>query len=148
MTGHVDQSAHRRINMKRFGVLSIALAAAVTGACNGNGRSDNVARSDADQRAIGTSGVGERNRRSSADRDFIQDMMNDGQAEVQLGKMASERAASADVKRFGQMMVKDHTKAGDELKQIATPYNIQPDPAKKDDKHHDLMDKLSKLRGA
>ena len=31
--------------------------------------------------------------------------------------MAADRAASADVKAFGQMMVTEHSKANDELKQ-------------------------------
>jgi putative membrane protein len=67
-------------------------------------------------------------------------------AEVELGRMASDRATNPDVKRFAQMMVQDHTKAGDELKQTAAKYGIQPAP-KIDDKHQNLMDKLSKLRG-
>jgi putative membrane protein len=68
-------------------------------------------------------------------------------AEVQLGKMASEKASNSDVKAFGQMMVKDHTEANSELKQIAMRMNIQT-PAQIDQKHKDLSDKLSKLSGA
>jgi putative membrane protein len=128
--------------MKRIGLLSLAVATAVTMACNGNARTDNTAN-DA---TVGTSGVAERNNGSAADRDFVQKMMADGNAEVQLGKMAQQRAASADVKAFGAMMVRDHTKAGEELKKIAAEYDIQA-PAKIDDKHQDLMDKLSKLNG-
>ena len=68
-------------------------------------------------------------------------------AEVQLGKLASERAANAEVKAFGQMMVKDHTAAGNELKQIASGLNAQL-PTQLDQKHRDLVDRLSKLQGA
>ena len=78
---------------------------------------------------------------------FIQDMTIAGLTEVQLGKIATERAASADVKAFGQMMVKDHSQAGDELKQVASQLKIQP-PTQLDQKHNDLVDKLSKLQGA
>jgi putative membrane protein len=78
---------------------------------------------------------------------FVNDMTIAGMTEVQLGKMATERAASADVKAFGQMMVKDHSKAGDELKQVASQLTIQQ-PAQLDQKHKDLVDKLSKLQGA
>jgi putative membrane protein len=78
---------------------------------------------------------------------FINDMTVAGLAEVQLGKIATEQAASADVKAFGQMMVKDHSQAGDELKQVAAQLKIQP-PTQLDQKHKDLVDKLSKLRGA
>jgi len=77
---------------------------------------------------------------------FINDMTIAGLAEVQLGQMASERASNADVKAFGQMMVKDHSQAGGELKQVASQLEIQP-PAQLDQKHKDLADKLSKLQG-
>ena len=78
---------------------------------------------------------------------FVNDMTIAGLAEVQLGKMASERAGNADVKAFGQMMVKDHSAANDELKQVASRLNIQP-PTQVDQKHKELADKLAKLQGA
>lgn len=132
--------------MKRIGLLSLALATAVTMACNSSARTDNTVANDRNA-TVGTSGVADRNNGSSADRDFIQHMMADGDAEVQLGKMAEQRASSPAVKRFAAMMVADHTKAGASLKKIAAEYNVQPDPSKQDD-HKSTMDKLSKLRGA
>jgi putative membrane protein len=78
---------------------------------------------------------------------FVNDLTIAGMAEVQLGKLAAERAANPDVKAFGQMMVKDHTQAGNELKPIAAQLNI-PQPTQLDQKHKDLADKLSKLQGA
>lgn len=85
---------------------------------------------------------------SAADsKSFINDLAIAGMAEVQLGKLATERAASADVKAFGQMMVMDHSKAGDELKQVASQLNVQP-PTQLDPKHRDLAERLSKLQGA
>src|SRR5262245_21861311 len=44
------------------------------------------------------------------------------------------------------MMIDDHTKAGDHLKQIATSNSI-PIDTQIDDKQQNLMDKLSKLNG-
>jgi len=129
--------------MKRMGVLSLACAAAFTMACNGNARTDNRT---AEPAAVGTAGEAERSAVHESDIDFVNHVLSDGMAEVELGKMASERAGNPAVKRFGQMMVKDHTKAGDELKGIAGEYGIQPTPTI-DDQHHDLMNKLSKLRG-
>jgi putative membrane protein len=67
-------------------------------------------------------------------------------AEVQLGKLATERAASADVKAYGQMMVQDHSKAQDELKAIASRMKAEM-PAQLDQKHRDLAAKLSTLSG-
>jgi putative membrane protein len=78
---------------------------------------------------------------------FVSDMTIAGLAEVQLGKLATERAASADVKAFGQMMVKDHSEGNESLKQVASQLKIQQ-PTQVDAKHKALADKLSKLQGA
>lgn len=51
-----------------------------------------------------------------------------------------------DVKGFGQRMVDDHTKASQEVAQIAKQLGVQP-PTQLDQKHRDLADKLSKLQG-
>ena len=78
---------------------------------------------------------------------FMNDAAPGGMAEVELGKMAASKAQNAEVKAFGQKMVEDHTKAGEELKQIAAQKKVMlpPDvlPA-----HKQLMEKLSKLSGA
>ncbi len=42
-----------------------------------------------------------------------------GMAEVELGRLAAERAANEKVKQFGQRMVDDHTKAKEQLRSIA-----------------------------
>ena len=78
---------------------------------------------------------------------FVNDLTIAGLAEVQLGKLAAERGSSPDVKTFGQMMVKDHTRAASELKPIAMQLNVQQ-PTQVDQKHKDLADKLSKLEGS
>ena len=67
--------------------------------------------------------------------------------EVQLGKIAEQKAMNADVKAFGRMMVTDHTQAGNELKAVAAQLNVQP-PTELDPKHKELVDRLSKLQGA
>src|SRR5262245_38539158 len=54
-----------------------------------------------------------------ADSSFVMKTAQANMAEVELGKMATEKAMRDEVKKFGQMMVDDHTKAGDELKMIA-----------------------------
>lgn len=55
-----------------------------------------------------------------ADRQFIRKAAEGGLAEVQLGQLATEKAASPEVKQFGQRMMDDHTKANDQLKQVAS----------------------------
>ena len=68
-------------------------------------------------------------------------------AEVELGKLAQQKASSDDVKKFAQMMVDDHTKALDDLKSSAGTHNITW-PTTLDAKHKKLSDRLSKLSGA
>ena len=80
-------------------------------------------------------------------RAFINRMAIAGMAEVQLGKLATERAASPDVKAFGERMVKDHSQANNELAQVAAKMHVQL-PQQLDQAHRDLFEKLSRLQGA
>jgi len=77
--------------------------------------------------------------------------MNDaapgGMAEVELGKLAAEKAQNAEVKAFGQKMIADHSKAGEELKQLAAQKKVMLPPDVLPT-HKELMEKLSKLSGA
>ncbi len=68
-------------------------------------------------------------------------------AEVDLGKLALQKAMSDEVKKFAQMMVDDHSKALDELKGVAGTKNITL-PTAIDAEHKKLADRLSKLSGA
>jgi len=84
---------------------------------------------------------------SSADRKFMEKAAAGGLAEVQLGQMAAQKATADDVKKFGQRMVDDHSKANDQLKQIATRKGVNL-PTELDGSTRREMDKLSKLQGA
>ena len=84
---------------------------------------------------------------SRSDRKFMEKAAEGGMAEVQLGKLAAEKASSAEVKQFGQRMVDDHSKANDQLKQIATSKGVQL-PTGLDRSTQREMDKLSKMSGA
>jgi putative membrane protein len=83
---------------------------------------------------------------ASNDATFMTKAAGDGMAEVELGRLATERAASGDVKSFAQMLVDDHSKANSELKGLAGQKNVSlpsdpPPPAKA------TYDRLSKLSG-
>ncbi|MDQ6889570.1 MAG: DUF4142 domain-containing protein [Bacteroidota bacterium] len=80
-------------------------------------------------------------------KDFVKDAATGGMMEVELGKMAEGKGKSQQVKDFGKMMVDDHSKANDELKNIATKKNIDVPPSLTDDQRKDV-DKLSKKTGA
>jgi len=83
----------------------------------------------------------------AADETFVTKAAKGGMAEVQLGKLATEKASSAEVKKFGQRMVDDHGKANDELKTLAQSKNITL-PTDLDPKDKALHDRLEKLSGA
>lgn len=80
------------------------------------------------------------------DKKFVKEAALGGMTEVELGKLAAQKASSEDVKQFAQKMVDDHTKANDQLKQAASKDNI-PVPDTLDSKHQSEIDKLSKLSG-
>jgi len=80
------------------------------------------------------------------DRTFVKEAAIGGLTEVQLGKVASEKASSDAVKQFGQKMVDDHSKANDQLKEAATKAGFEV-PSAPDPKHQARIEKLSKLSG-
>jgi putative membrane protein len=70
-----------------------------------------------------------------------------GLMEVALGNLAQQKGANADVKKFGQRMVTDHSKANTELKTIATAKNIML-PTAPLPKHQKHIEHLGSLSGA
>jgi putative membrane protein len=127
--------------MRRIGFLSMVLAASVAVACNQD-RKD-AAKPGAESPAVGTAGKSDVSR---ADKDFVHDVAMMNMAEIELGRLASEKGSTAPVKKFAQEMIDDHTKAGDSLRTLASQNNIEI-PAQVDDKFNDTRDKLSKKTG-
>ena len=81
------------------------------------------------------------------DETFVTRTAAAGMAEVELGKMAVEKAGSDEVKKFAQRMVDDHSKANDELKALAQRKNISlPDTT--DPQLKAMQERLSKSTGA
>jgi len=70
-----------------------------------------------------------------------------GLAEIETGKLAKAQAGNEEVKKFGQMMVTQHTEIADKLKAIATKQKLEL-PTTLDPKHQKLVEKLTPLRGA
>ena len=83
---------------------------------------------------------------SQEDADWAVEAANGGMTEVELGKLAQQKATSERVKNFGAMMVSDHGKAGDQLKAIAARKNITL-PANLSDKSQKDLDNLNKKSG-
>jgi putative membrane protein len=84
---------------------------------------------------------------SRSERKFIEEAAKGGMAEVQLGKLAAEKAENAQVKQFGQRMVDDHGKANSQLKQLASAKNVSL-PQEIDRSHQREYERLQKLSGA
>jgi len=97
--------------------------------------------------AKGSMGSSEKGSLDRSDRKFIEDAAVSGMAEVELGKLAQQKATDPQVKQFGEHMVQDHSKANDQLKQTASAKGVQI-PTSLDKKHQGEMDKLQKLSGA
>lgn len=81
-----------------------------------------------------------------SDKEFVMKASQGGMTEVQLGKLASDKGGTSQVKDFGSQMVKDHSQANDELKSLADKKGLAVSP-KLDSKDQAQVDRLSKLSG-
>lgn len=59
-----------------------------------------------------------------ADRDFMKAAAESGHAEVQAARMAVAKSTNAEIKKYAQMLIDDHTKANAKLAQIAKSKNV------------------------
>jgi len=78
--------------------------------------------------------------------DFAVEAAAGGLMEVELGKIAQEKATNPRIKEFGAMMVKDHSDADDKLKALAQQKNITL-PTSVSDKQQKDIDDLNKKTG-
>jgi len=130
--------------------------------CGGDDRTSNLNTTNMNRAALNTNGMsnngalmpnqntgGNANANTGTamtDNDFMTEAAVGGMAEVEFGKIASTKAQNADVKKFAQMMVADHTKANTELKALATKKNVTL-PTELDAKHKATMTELQGLSG-
>src|SRR5450759_355133 len=84
---------------------------------------------------------------SMADKDFILAAAQGGMTEVKLGELAAQKGTRADVKEFGQMMVKDHSAINDDLKALAAQKGVAL-PDSLDAKHQGMVYKMAALTGS
>lgn len=128
--------------MKKI-TLSALMMAAVMGfaACNTNKSEDTKEMAEEQNEAkLDTTNMED-------DAEFAVAAADGGMMEVQLGELAQTNAASADVKKFGQTMVTEHSKASEELKTLAAQKNITLPAMLSDDKQK-KYDDLAKKKGA
>ena len=84
---------------------------------------------------------------ATAEAPFIGAAAMDSLAEVENGRLATQKASSADVKQFAQRMIDEHQKSVDALKGLAAQKEITL-ATELDDQHRAMHDGLAKLTGA
>jgi putative membrane protein len=134
--------------MKQTCFLSTLLAAALTTACGGDtshNQPANQPATPAGGAAVGTSGDAARDV-SNADQNFVREITSANMAEMQMAKLALQRASAGNVKKFAQMMVTDHTKAGEKLNALASQHKLSVRAG--DDAEKNPGDTFADKRGA
>src|SRR5438477_10862085 len=82
---------------------------------------------------------------SAADKAFMMNAAKGGMMEVEWGKLAAQNGQNADVKKFGNRMVNDHSKANSELMALAKEEGVSlpgakaPGKWKSDKTYMDMM---------
>jgi putative membrane protein len=78
---------------------------------------------------------------SAAMKEFVDKAGTSGLAEVEMGELGAQKAKNSDVKAFAKRMVKDHTKANEELVTAIKGKGVQV-PSSRTDMHKAMMEKF------
>ena len=134
--------------MSRAGLLWVAVPAVliVMGGCSKSNRTDAPSAEQPGGRpaAVGTGGA---SADVKSDDDFVRDVALKNLAEIELSRMALEKATSPDIKSFAQRMIDEHGAAGNKLKSAASGVAIDW-PAQLDDKLRKIAGELAEKHGA
>jgi putative membrane protein len=133
--------------------LSCGMALAQTSGSSGTGSSTGSSMTGGTAAPAAQPGTGTRNTPSKnqdklarADRKFIEDAAEGGMMEVQVGQLAQGKASDPNVKNFGETLVKDHTKANNELVQLANSKHVELPASPSHGERRDI-EKMGKLSG-
>lgn len=80
------------------------------------------------------------------DSKFMMQAAQSDMAEIMMGNMALQKSQNAEVRRFAQMMVDDHTRTSEQMKTMAASKNVTL-PADMDAKQKAMSDKLMAMSG-
>ena len=133
--------------MRRTGVLwsAVAITIVISGCSKTEGTKPPSSEQPAGQPgAVGTGGAGAN---VKSDDDFVRDVALKNMAEMELSRMALDKAANPAIKAFAQAIINDHGEAGTKLKTVVSGQAIEW-PAQLDDKHRKIADDLPKEHGA
>jgi putative membrane protein len=93
--------------------------------------------------AVGAGGAGADVR---SDGEFVRDVAMKTMAEIELSRMALDKATNPDIKAFAQRIIDDHSAAGNALKSVVSGQPLGW-PAQLDDKHRNTADELAQKQG-
>ena len=132
--------------MKRTGLLWLSVIAVIAAGCSKSEPTHAKASEPPARGApVGTTGAGRNDRKS--DEDFVHDVALMNLTEIELSRIALNKATGPDVKVFAQKIIEDHTAAGDKLKSAISGSESNW-PAQLDDKSKRTADDLAKKQGA
>ena len=133
--------------MRRTGLFGVAVAA-IAIIISGCSKSEGTKPPSSEQPAgrsggVGTGGAGA----NLSDDEFVRDVALKNMSEVELSRVALDKATNLDIKSFAQRMIDDHDAAGRNLKSVLSGQPIEW-PVQLDDKHRKIADELAKKQGA
>lgn len=142
--------------MKKFSLGSLIIGAIFFSACNGNSSSGKMS-ADSTSNAMSSNNDTGKMMSSSSDtskmimvgddaKKFSKEAAEGGMMEVQLGKIAMKNSETQAIKDFGKMMVDDHTKINNDLKDLAAKKMVDL-PSLVSDSQQKEIDKLTKETG-
>ena len=99
------------------------------------------------QGQMGAQGQAQKHKLSQKGKTFAKEAATGGMLEVELGRLAQQNADHDQVKQFGARMVQDHGAANQQLMTILAATDMTA-PQQLDQKHKQMVDRLSKMRGA
>jgi putative membrane protein len=130
--------------MRRTGLLWVAaIAITISGCSKTEGTKPPSSEQSAGRSgAVGTGGAGA----NLSDDEFVRAVALKNMTEVELSRLALEKATNLDIKSYAQRMIDDHGAAGHKLKSVVSGQQIEW-PVQLDDKHRKSADELAKKQG-
>ena len=134
----------RRTELSRIALAAVFIATAA--ACSKTEGTKPASSEQPAERpaAVGTGGAGAD---VKSDGEFVDDVAVKNMAEIELSRIALDKATTPDIRAFAQKMIDEHGAAGDKLKSVVSA-NALAWPAQLDDTHRKIVDELRKAPGA
>ena len=132
--------------MRHTGLLWIAVAAILVGGCSRpkDANAGSSAGPPENTTAVGTGGAGAS---LKDDNGFVRDVAGKNISEIELSRLAVNKATDPNIRFFAQRMIDEHGVAAEKLKSIVSGQLIDW-PMQLDDKHRKVADELATKAGA